>query len=162
MCVSFLKNPYNGRFQKTDSIFLIVELKLQNMIFKAHKNKAKSKRWALYLENWVSYDTFCVATWGENLYQTRFSNLKISVSFWDLGPIFCKWAQFLVRSNFYIATWGLTQLLHWFLRGGADLAPPPPIHGICTPSQVGLRKVKVTNKTWLNLIFLQSFDLLML
>ena len=93
-------------------------------VFKAHKNKAKSKRWALYLENWASYDTFCVATWGENLYQTRFLNLKISVSFWDLGPIFCKWAQFLVRSNFYIATWGLTQLLHWFLRGGW-FSPPP-------------------------------------
>ena len=87
-------------------------------------NKAKSKRWALYLENWASYDTFRVATWGENLYQTRFSNLKISVSFWDLGPIFCKWAQFLDRSNFYIATWGLTQLLHWFLRG--DWFSPPP------------------------------------
>ena len=117
---------------------MVGEPKLQNMIFKAHKNKAKSKRWALYLENWASYDTFRVATWGENLYQTRFSNLKISVSFWDLGPIFCKWAQFLVRSNFYIATWGLTQLLHWFLRGGGWFSPPPPIHGICTPSQVGL------------------------
>ena len=110
------------RFQ--DTCLLFGEPKLQNMIFKAHKNKAKSKRWALYLENWASYDTFRVATWGENLYQTRFSNLKISVSFWDLGPIFCKWAQFLVRSNFYIATWGLTQLLHWFLRGGW-FSPPP-------------------------------------
>ena len=66
----------------------------------------------------MSYGTFCDATWGENLYQARFSNLKISVSFWDLGPIFCNWAQFLYRSNFCIATWGLTQLLNWFLRGG--------------------------------------------
>ena len=107
---------------------LVRELKLQNMIFKAHKNKAKSKRWALYLENWASYGTFCDATWGENLYQARFSNLKISVSFWDLGPIFCKWAQFLDYSNLYIATSGLTQLLNWFLRG--DYLAPPPIHRI--------------------------------
>ena len=112
--------PRRGVLKKWKFWKVVGEPKLQNMIFKAHKNKAKSKRWALYLENWASYDTFRVATWGENLYQTRFSNLKISVSFWDLGPIFCKWAQFLVRSNFYIATWGLTQLLHWFLRGGAD------------------------------------------
>ena len=110
--------PRRGVLKKWKFWKVVGEPKLQNMIFKAHKNKAKSKRWALYLENWASYDTFRVATWGENLYQTRFSNLKISVSFWDLGPIFCKWAQFLVRSNFYIATWGLTQLLHWFLRGG--------------------------------------------
>ena len=115
--------PRRGVLKKWKFWKVVGEPKLQNMIFKAHKNKAKSKRWALYLENWASYDTFRDATWGENLYQTRFSNLKISVSFWDLGPIFCKWAQFLVRSNFYIATWGLTQLLHWFLRG-ADLAPP--------------------------------------
>ncbi len=110
--------PRRGVLKKWKFWKVVGEPKLQNMIFKAHKNKAKSKRWALYLENWASYDTFRDATWGENLYQTRFSNLKISVSFWDLGPIFCKWAQFLVRSNFYIATWGLTQLLHWFLRGG--------------------------------------------
>ena len=109
----------NGVIEK-----VVGEVKLQNMIFKADKNKAKSKRWALYLENWASYVTFRVASWGKNLYQARFSNLKISVSFWDLGPIFCKWAQFLVRSNFYIATWGLTQLLHWFLRGGW-FSPPP-------------------------------------
>ena len=82
---------------------------------------------------------FCVATWGENLYKTRFLNLKISVSFWDLGPIFCKWAQFLDMSNFHIATWGLTQLLHCFLRGGW-FSPSPHIHRIWTldPSQVGL------------------------
>ena len=116
--------PRRGVLKKWKFWKVVGEPKLQNVIFKAHENKAKSKIWALYLENWASYDTFCVATWGKNLYQTRFSNLKISVSFWDLGPIFCKWAQFLFRSNFYIATWGLTQLLHWFLRGGADLAPP--------------------------------------
>ena len=91
------------------------------MISKAHQNKAKSKRQALYLQNWASYLTFCEATWGENLYQARFSNFKILVSFLDLGQIFCEWAQFLDRSNFYIATWGLTQLLHWFLRGGDPL-----------------------------------------
>ena len=92
------------------------------MIFKALKNK--SKRWALYFENWASYGTFCDATWGENLYQARFSNLKISVIFWDLGPIFCKWAQILDRSNFYIATMGPTHLLHWFLSWGW-FSPPP-------------------------------------
>ena len=129
--------PWEGGIKNGVIEKVVGELKLQNMIFKAHKNKAKSKRWALYLENWASYGTFRDATWGENLYQARFSNLKISVSFWDLGPIFCKWAQFLDRSNFYIATWGLTQLLHWFLRGGW-FSPPPPIHRIWTPSQVGL------------------------
>ena len=30
---------------------------------------------------------------------------------------FCKWAKFLYRVNFYTATWGRTQLLHWILRG---------------------------------------------
>ena len=54
----------------------------------------------------------------------QFSNIKISASFLDMGQIFCKWAQFLDRSNFYIATWVLTQLLHWFLRGGW-FSPPP-------------------------------------
>ena len=44
--------------------------------------------------------------------------------FLRFGSNFCKWAQFLFRSSFYVATWGRTQLLHWFLRGGADLAPP--------------------------------------
>ena len=112
---------------------------MQNIIFKPHKNKTKFKRWALFLENWSSYGTFRDATWGKNLYQAKFSNLKISVSFWNLGPIFCKWVQFLDRSNFYIATWGLTQLLHWFLRAGWFSPPlPPTIHRICTPSQVGL------------------------
>ena len=72
------------------------EPKLQNMIFKAHKNKAKSKRWALYLQNWASYGTFCDATWGKNLYQARFSNLG---QFLKFGSNFCKWAQFLDRSN---------------------------------------------------------------
>ena len=79
-----------------------------------------------------SYDTFHEATFGKNLYQARFSNLKISISFWGLSPILCKWAQFLHRSNLYIAT------LIDFLAG-ADLAPPPPIHRIWTSSQVGLR-----------------------
>ena len=64
------------------------ELELQNTIFTVHKNKFKSKSWDLYLQNWASYMSFREATWGENLYQARISNFKISVSFWDLGPIF--------------------------------------------------------------------------
>ena len=44
--------------------------------------------------------------------------------FLRFGSNFCKWAQFFDRSNFYIATWGLTQLLHWFLRGGWFSLPP--------------------------------------
>ena len=59
----------------------IGELKLQNMIFRTYKNKTKSKIWALYLKNWASYGTFRDTTWGENLYQARFSNLKLSSSF---------------------------------------------------------------------------------
>ena len=66
----------------------------------------------------------------------RFSR-EISASFWYSGQIFCKWAKFLDRSNLFITTWGLTQLLNWFLRGG--LIKPTPIHRIWTPSQVGLK-----------------------
>ena len=52
---------------------------------------------------------------SQNLCHERFSNLKISVSFWDLGSIFCIWGQFFYRSNFCIANWDLAQLINLFL-----------------------------------------------
>ena len=35
---------------------------LLNIIFKAHKNKNESERWALYLKNWASYVNFHEST----------------------------------------------------------------------------------------------------
>ena len=90
-----------------------------------------SKLSELYNFSWVE------PRW--NLHLAGFSNLKISLSFWDFDPIFGMWAQFLYRSKFYIATRGPTQLLHWFPRGGgASEASPPPTQGFWTPSVVGL------------------------
>ena len=69
---------------------------------------------------------------------TKFLNLEISLNFRDRGPIFCMWALNLHLNNMSIATWGLSPLRHWFLRGGFR-SLPPPTHRSCTPSEVGLK-----------------------
>ena len=74
-------------------------------------------------------------TWNLNF--TIFWNLKISLNFRDRSPKFCMWSLNLYLSNMSIATWGLSQLHNWFLRGGFR-SPPPLTHRICTPSEVGL------------------------
>ena len=44
---------------------LVGDTLLQNIIFKANKNKNKSKRWALYLKYWASYADICEKKSGE-------------------------------------------------------------------------------------------------
>ena len=46
--------PLEGGIKNEVIEKVVGELKLQNIIFKAHENKVKSKRWALYLENLAS------------------------------------------------------------------------------------------------------------
>ena len=55
----------------------------------------------------------------------------------------------LYRSNFYIATRGPTQLLHWFLRGG--FRSPPPSH----PGNLDPLRNRVKHKI---LLFLTKFQ----
>ena len=38
---------------------LVRDTMLLNMIFKATKNKNKSRRWVVYLKNWANYGDFC-------------------------------------------------------------------------------------------------------
>ena len=59
-----------------------------------------------------------------NLNFTKFLNLKISVNFGDRSPNFCMWSLNLYLNNMSIATWGLSPLHHWFLRGGFRSPPP--------------------------------------
>ena len=60
--------------------------------------------------NWASYSNFCESRWGEISFS---QNFEISLKFWNFWPIIFMWAQFVNRSNSYIATWG-----SWF---------PPPL-----------------------------------
>ena len=83
--------PWRGVLKKWNFRKLIVEHNLQNMIFKTHKMRTKSKRWALYLKNWASYANFCVSTKGKNLVISKFTNLNMLFNFWDFGPNFGKW-----------------------------------------------------------------------
>ena len=79
------------------------ELTLQNMIFQTHKNKAKSKRWALYLQNWASYMTFCELTQGKISFSLDFQILQ-SLSFFDISTKFC-----VCELNFYIGPTSIQQ-----------------------------------------------------
>ena len=50
---------------------------------------------------------------------------------------FCMWVQNLSLNNTYIAPWGLSPLIHCFLRGGGALPPRES-----TPSVVWLKELK--------------------
>ena len=82
------------KIEVVENIF--VEPKLLNMNFETHKNKTKSKRWALYLKIWVSYGNFCETRLGKISIS---QNFEISLNFLDFCPIFCMLAQSLNRSN---------------------------------------------------------------
>ena len=82
---------------------------LLKISFKAIKNKNKSKR--LKIER---VTPIFVSQVGRNLIFWKFSNVKISLSFWDLAMNFCVWYQYLYRHKLWIATWCLRQLFYWF------------------------------------------------
>ena len=92
------------------------ELKLLNMIFNQLKYGYIQKMNPMSSKLNELYD-FCEATWGK-IYQTRFSNLKILGYFFSIWVPYFMGAQFLHRSNFYIAVCGLAQVCHWFPRRG--------------------------------------------
>ena len=57
--------PSEGVLKKWKFSILVIEPKLQNMIYRTHKKRNKSKIWALYLKNWASYGNFCKSRVGE-------------------------------------------------------------------------------------------------
>ena len=86
----------------------------------------------------------------KNLVRLRFhvtlvyKNCHNSLNFRDRSPKFCMWSLNLYLNNMSIATWGLSPLHHWFLRGGFRSPPPPPTHKIHTPPGEGLMaKLKI-------------------
>ena len=95
--------PLKGVLKEWNFRKLIVEHNLQNMIFKTHKMRTKSKRWALYLQNWASYANFRVSTKGKNLVISKFTNLNISFNFWDFSPNFGMWPLYVLVNKWYIA-----------------------------------------------------------
>ena len=129
---------WRGVLKKWKILKLILEPKSQNMICCRHKNKTKSKRWALNLKNWASYGYFLELSRGEISISSNFQILKSRSNFKISTRFFFMWAQFWYRYNFYIATWGLKQLLHWFSRGG--IGSPPPLMWVesNTPWLIGL------------------------
>ena len=72
---------------------LVRDPMLLNMIFKATKNKNKSRRWVVYLKNWASYGDFCESSRTKSQFLKN-SNLKISLSFLDYALNFCMWSEF--------------------------------------------------------------------
>ena len=95
------------------------------------------------------------ATWNLNF--TRFWNLEILLNFRDRSPKFCMWSLNLYLSNMSIATWGLSQLHHWFLRGGFRSPPPSdpqnlyPLRG-----RVKSNSVSLTEYTNISLVSYKS------
>ena len=74
---NFLTYPPAEGVMKIEVIAkLVVEPNLQNMNFKTHKNKTKSKRWALYLKIWASYGNFCESRLDEISISQNFQILK--------------------------------------------------------------------------------------
>ena len=53
-------------------LFETLVLELQNMIFRTHKKRAKSKRWPLYLKNWAS---------NGNFLRSRYNKISLSQNF---------------------------------------------------------------------------------
>ena len=82
--------PPWGRVYKNWGNLKIVEHKLQNMNFKTHRNKIKSKRWALYLKIWASYGNFCESRLDEISISQNFEILK-SRSIFKIFAQFFAW-----------------------------------------------------------------------
>ena len=86
--------PSEGGTKKWKIQKLILEPKSQNMICCRHKNKTKSKRWALNLENWASYGYFLEPSRGEISISSNFQisksqpNFEISTRFFSCELIF--------------------------------------------------------------------------
>ena len=68
--------PRRGVLKDWKSLKLVVEPRLQNMIFRTHKKRNKSKRWPLDLKNSVSDGNFCTARWHEISFSPNFEILK--------------------------------------------------------------------------------------
>ena len=110
-------------------------------------------------------------TWNINF--NKFWNLEISVNFRDRSPNFCMWSLNLYLNNMSIATWGLSPLHHWFLRGGFRSPPPSdpenlyPLRGRVKDIDVHIYKSmivaaflwsKIPSKKFFWGMFLSSFD----
>ena len=116
--------PWRGVLKIWNFQKLVIEHNLLNMIFLSHKKRTKSKIWVLYLKNWASYGNFSASTKGKNLVILKFSNLNISVNFWDFSLNFGMWPLYVYSNKWSLAIWGPKWLLPWFPRGG--LKDPPP------------------------------------
>ena len=68
----------------------------------------------LYLKNWASYGNFSASTKGKNLVILKFSNLNISVNFWDFSLNFGMWPQYVCSNKLSVAIWGPKWSLPWF------------------------------------------------
>ena len=71
--------PWRGVLKKQKFSKLVIEPKLLNMIYRTHKKRAKSKKWALYLKNWASYGNFHGSRWDKISLSQIF---QISISRW--------------------------------------------------------------------------------
>ena len=82
----FYPTPLGGGYSKMNIIFwkLVVEPKLQNMIFGAHKKRNKSKRWLLYLNIWASYSNFCWLRYKKNVALDSVNKLSEVQTSWKL------------------------------------------------------------------------------
>ena len=73
---------------------LVGDPMLLNIIFKANKNKNKSKSWALYLKNWASYGDFRESSRAKSQILKKFKSqnlaqfLRLGSEFWHVISIF--------------------------------------------------------------------------
>ena len=51
---------------------------LLNMIFKATKNKNKSRRWVVYLKYWASYGDFCESSRTKSQFLKKFKSQDLA------------------------------------------------------------------------------------
>ena len=97
---------------------LVRDPMLLNMIFKANKNKNKSRRWVVYLKNWASYSDFCESSRTKSQFlkeiksQNLYQFLRLSSEFLHVISIFIEFQT--LNSN--MVSQSILYLVYFFYK----------------------------------------------
>ena len=126
--------PRRGVLKKWFFYKLVVEPKLQNSICRTHKEMAKSKRWALYLKNWVSYGDFRRSRYDKI---SLSPNFQMSISHWN----------FEIGGQFFACDHNFYRFQNNFLQHKVSRRSFIDFQGVTfdPPKYVGFKRVKTVN-----------------